>query len=227
MSRVIIDTQQIGTYTSGNVDVIAFLICDTTSDLPASTDYNSEGLDLIMGSRATVVSDGSRWMMNSSGTWVQQPADSTISLDLSGYYTSAQTDSAISTALASYTDTAGMTAAIAAANYFLRGSQITATSDSHFDLDTMAPANDPSDLKIGAWFFGASIITYIDNLPPSYTSTAGTVGGNIRIRENQGSNRYIMEITANSAVGSGVIWRRWYTSAGWSSWYKETMTVDT
>lgn len=221
----LVNADPIGSYSSGSRDVIGHVICDDVSDLPAATDFS--GVTLKMGSTADIIANGDRYKMNSSGTWVLQPSPMTTQLDLSGYYTSAETDTAISTALSSYTDTAGMIAAIAAANYFLRGSQITATSESHFDLDTMAPANDPSDLKIGAWYFGASIISYIDNLPPSYTSTAGTVGGNIRIRENQGANRFIMEITANSVVGSGVIWRRWYTSSGWGSWYKETMTVDT
>ena len=161
--------------------------------------------------------------MNSSGTWVLQPSPMTTQLDLSGYYTSAETDTEISTALASYTDTAGMTAAIDAANYFLRGSQITATSDSHYDVEKMAPASDPADLRVGAWYFGQSVVPYLDNMPPSYPAQ----GGQIRIKENQSQSRFLMEITSNSVAGSGIIWRRWYTSVGWGSWYKTTMTVDT
>ena len=154
--------------------------------------------------------------MTSSGTWVLQPSPMTTQLDLSGYYTSAETDTEISTALASYTDTAGMTAAIAAANYFLRGSQITATSDNHFDVFGLS--------QIGAWYFGASVVPYMDNMPTSFPASGG---GQIRIIENQGTNRFIMTITANSIAGSGQMWQCWYTANGWGSWYKTTMTVDT
>ena len=209
----LVSSDPVGNFSSGTQDAIGVIICDTVSDLPAVNAFS--GISLYMGSVADIIQTGDRYKLNSSGTWIKQPAPTTTQLDLSGYYTGAETDAAISAALSSYTDTAGMTAAIAAANFFLRGSQITATSDNHFDIESLITA--------GAWYFGASVVPYMDNMPPSFPATGG---GNIRVIENQGTNRFIMEITANSVAGSGIIWRRWYTTSGWGSWYKFEGVVD-
>ena len=217
----LLSSDPVGNFSSGTQDAIGVIICDTVSDLPAVNAFS--GISLYMGSVADIIQAGDRYKLNSSGTWIKQPAPTTTKIDLSDYYTDTETDAAIIAALASYTDTAGMTAAIAAANYFLRGSQITATSDSHYDVEKMAPANDSADIRVGSWFFGASVVQYMDHMPPSFPATGG---GNIRIVENQGTNRFIMEITANSVAGSGIIWRRWYTTSGWGSWYKFEGVVD-
>lgn len=73
------------------VDIIAHVVCDAQSDLPAVNAYT--GYVLAMGCTAKVIADGTDWMLNSGGTWVQQPAG--VSLDLTGYYTSAQVDSIV------------------------------------------------------------------------------------------------------------------------------------
>lgn len=213
----LVKADPIGSYSSGNRDVIGHVICDDVSDLPAATDFS--GVTLKMDSIADIIANGDRYKMNSSGTWVLQPSPMTTQLDLSGYYTSAETDTAISTALSDYTDTTGMTAAIAAANYFLRGSQITSPADSPFDVFSITTA--------GSWYYGASAATTMVNLPPSAPTTAG---GQIRVKENQGTNRLLMELTVNSVPLSGVVFRCWYTASGggsWGSWYRFDGVVDT
>ena len=216
----LISSDPVGNFSSGTQDAIGVIICDTVSDLPAVNAFS--GISLYMGSVADIIQTGDRYKLNSSGTWIKQPAPTTTQLDLSGYYTDAETDAAISAALASYTDTAGMTAAIAAESYYRRGSQITATSDSHYDVEKMAPASDQADLRVGAWYFGQSVVPYLDNMPPSYP----VQGGQIMVRENQSTSRFLMEITSNSVAGAGIIWRRWYTSVGWGSWYRFDGVVD-
>ena len=124
--------------------------------------------------------------------------------DLGDYYTSTQTDSAISTALSTYT-TDTLNKAVA----YDRGQQILATTDEHFNVFGITTR--------GAWYFGASVVQYMDNMPSTFPSSGG---GQIRVYENQGTNRFLMEITANSVAGSGKIWRCWYTSNGWGSWYE-------
>lgn len=68
--------------TSTGVNSIrARLICDDQSDLPAQS-YDAS-TELMIGCEADVIADGSRWLMDSTGTWVQQL--SKYSLDLTGY----------------------------------------------------------------------------------------------------------------------------------------------
>ena len=235
MSTFIKSIKQVGTYSSGNADALMEIYGDTAGDLPAQNDYT--GYTIYMGSTFKDISTGDKYEIDSAGNWHLQPSDHTTILDLSGYYTSAEVDSAIASALTAYSTTAEMTvaigqafavliapyytaaqtdAAIEANSYFLRGQTITATSDNHFDVFGLA--------QVGAWYFGASVVQYMDNMPASFPSTGG---GNIRIIENQGTNRFLMQLTANSVAGSGVLWYCWYTSSGWGNWYKFSGVIDT
>ena len=199
-----------------DVGGIGVCYADTEADIGTRTDFS--GKVLLGGSTCHAIAEGTDWMIDSSGVWNKQPDPHTTQLDLSDYYTDTETDAAISTALASYTDTAGMTAAIAAANYFLRGQQITSSAETPFDVFSLTSA--------GAWYYGASAATSMLNLPQSAPTTAG---GQIRIKENQGTNRLLMELTVNSVPLSGVVFRCWYTASGggsWGSWYKFEGVVD-
>lgn len=82
--------------------IVGKVYCDTAADLPATTAFSDFGT-LTVSTKAYVISTGQVYMLNGSGSWVLQPSENNIQLDLTGYYTSAQTDSAIS---------AGVTAAI-------------------------------------------------------------------------------------------------------------------
>ena len=191
--------------------VCAKMICDTFAELPA-VNY-SQDFTLGIGSEAHVIENDADYEMKSEGTWVRSYPNK-IQVDMSGYYTSAQTDSAISTALTNYYTQAQTDAAIAAANYFVRGTQIVATSDAHFNVKGITTK--------GAWYFGQSLVQYMDNMPASYP----VQGGQIRVVENQGTNRFIMELTSNSVAASGKVWRCWYTSGGWGDWYLFEGTLD-
>lgn len=222
--KYLVSSDPVGNFSSGTQDAIGIVICDTDSDLPAY-DYFS-GVNLYMGSKAHVIQTNKDYMLGSDGTWYEQPVVQ-ATLDPSGYYTKTETvlaiGSALSLALAAYSTTTEMNTAIAASVYYSRGSQITATSDSHYDVEKMAPASGTADLRVGAWYFGKSAVPYMDNMPTSFPSAGG---GNIRVIEDQGANRFIMEIIANSVAGSGTIWRRWYTASGWGSWYRFDGVVD-
>lgn len=191
--------------------IVGKIYCDAFSDLPAVNAFSQYGT-LTVSSKAYVIATGEEYMLDGSGTWIKQPGK--FSLDLSGYYTSTQTDSAISTALTNYYTQSQVDTAVAAANYFVRGTQVVATSDNHFNVKGITAK--------GAWYFGQSLVQYMDNMPPSYP----VQGGQIRVLENQGTNRFIMEITSNSVAASGKVWRCWYTSNGWGDWYLFDGTLD-
>ena len=197
---MIIITKKLGDIVGSRQNIVITGYVDTQADLPSAT--SMDNYTIVTPSELTVVYDGSKWMIDETGTWRKQPGQFT--LDLSGYYTSAQTDSAISTALSTYT-----TDTLNKAVSYDRGTQILATTDEHFNVFGITTR--------GAWYFGASVVQYMDNMPSTFPSSGG---GQIRVYENQGTNRFLMEITANSVAGSGKIWRCWYTSAGWGSWYE-------
>lgn len=64
------------------------LLCDTAADLPASVDGYSVG----QGWTAKVIEDGSSYIANSAGSWIQQPS----SVFTSNYYTKAETEGRMS-----------------------------------------------------------------------------------------------------------------------------------
>lgn len=204
---MIITSRKLGDIVGSRQNLVITGYVDTQSDLPSATDL--DGYTIVCPSKMTVIYDGSEWIIDETGTWRKQPGQFT--LDISGYYTSAETDAAISTALSDYTANT-----VNKAVSYDRGAQILATSDEHFNVFGITSR--------GAWYFGASVVQYMDNMPPSFPSSGG---GQIRVYENQGTNRFLMEITANSVAGSGKIWRCWYTSNGWGSWYLFSGTVDT
>ena len=60
------------------------LLCDTSADLPASVDGYSVG----QGWTAKVIEDGTSYIANSSGSWIQQPSSN----QFSNVYTKAEID---------------------------------------------------------------------------------------------------------------------------------------
>lgn len=70
--------------TTGNTERLALIIADDVSSLPA----NTSAMTYILGSEARIVADGSKYIMNSSGTWVLQPSDN----QFENVYTKTETD---------------------------------------------------------------------------------------------------------------------------------------
>lgn len=81
---------------------------DTAADLPAADQSGTAGFIIVRGSDAMVVDTGDRYIMNSAGTWIIQPAG--VQLDLSGYATTQD----LADGLAGKVDTAAYTAGQAA-----------------------------------------------------------------------------------------------------------------
>lgn len=71
--RYVDESKEVGTK-SGRVVTWMRIICDTLADLPTPTAY--DGITICMGSRAFVIADGSKHVMQSGGHWVQQGASS-------------------------------------------------------------------------------------------------------------------------------------------------------
>lgn len=86
---MIILSQTAGEIVGTTQELVVDIIVDTPADLPAQNALSP--YTIVSPSTARCVS-GERYMMNSAGTWVLQPADATVALDLSGYYDSSQID---------------------------------------------------------------------------------------------------------------------------------------
>ena len=69
---------------TGVTSVIASITCDDVASLPA----NTQDLTFVLSSDAYIVADGSKYVMNSSGTWVLQPSDN----EFQNVYTKTETD---------------------------------------------------------------------------------------------------------------------------------------
>lgn len=69
--RYVDESKEVGTK-SGRVITWMRIICDTLADLPAPDAYG--GITICMGSRAFVIADGSKHVLQSGGQWVQQGA---------------------------------------------------------------------------------------------------------------------------------------------------------
>lgn len=67
--RYVDESREVGTK-SGRVVTWMRIICDTLADLPAPDAY--DGITICMGSRAFVIADGSKHVLQSVGQWVQQ-----------------------------------------------------------------------------------------------------------------------------------------------------------
>ena len=69
--RVLDVSQEFTDRATGNREIVAEIIADTESDLPA----NTTALSYILGSYATTVDTGAQYKIDSTGTWHKQPAN--------------------------------------------------------------------------------------------------------------------------------------------------------
>lgn len=131
--------------------IVGIVYCDTAADLPAVNAF-SQG-NLVQGSKAKDIDTGDEYMMNSSGTWIKQPAPNTTQLSLTDYYTSSEVDAAINTALASYAQKSDIIP-----ESEKRGTLITSTVVDKFDLLSITTA--------GRYFTNTASGTYsLENSP--------------------------------------------------------------
>lgn len=206
MSNRIEKYSAIAPASGGVTPIIATIYCDTQADLPAANAYT--GYSLSLGSKAKVASDGTEWMIDSSGTWHQQPSG--VSLDLTGYYTSAQVDTIVNglQPLLTFdsTPTVSSTNPVTSGGVFAAMWGLTDIASST-DLDTLT--------TIGTYRTSSSSIT-------NSLSNCPVTGAAIRlvVQRTSHTNRYYqMIITADPA--DPTIYIRKYLN-GWGSWYKWT-----
>lgn len=88
---------------------------DTQTSLPAADQTATAGFIIVRGSDALVLDTGDRYIMNSAGTWVQQPAG--VHLDLSGYATTQDLEDGLAGKVDTTTYTAGQAAQDAEISY--------------------------------------------------------------------------------------------------------------
>ena len=88
---------------------------DNQTSLPAADQSGTAGFIIVRGSSALVLDTGDRYIMNSVGTWIQQPSG--VQMDLSGYAT--QQD--LTDGLAAKVDTTTYTAGQAAQDTVIAG----------------------------------------------------------------------------------------------------------
>lgn len=81
---------------------------DNQTSLPAADQTATAGFIIVRGSSALVLDTGDRYIMNSGGTWIQQPSG--VKLDLSGYATTQDLTDGLAEKVDTTTYTAGQAA---------------------------------------------------------------------------------------------------------------------
>ena len=187
----------------------AALIGDTTADLPAVGDIS--GYTLTQGSTCHVIQDSTLYMLNSTGAWIQQLQDITADT-----YTRAQVDAMITGVATDISDEE--TARISADAALQTALDGKATVAAIYGIGTsLVSGDDLNDyMTVGRYYAGASISASITNKP-----AVSSYGFEMTVENNSTSARVIQTITYNTsnALHIGKLYKRWYTSDGWSSWY--------
>lgn len=182
---------------------------DTAADLPAADQSGTAGFIIVRGSDAKDVSTGDKYIMDSTGAWIQQPSG--VQLDLTGYATTQE----LTDGLAAKVDTTTYTAGQAAQDEAIRaitgqGREIPSDSDLNnydqiglYQITTTAVAgsliNMPSECKVAGSIQmirlnGAALAQVYR---PNWASPGSRVGG-----------YYIRQRTGASA------WTGWYRFEG-------------
>ena len=187
---------------SSRADVVAKVIADQQSDLPSRTAFS--GLTLTAGSTAHVVADSTDWMINSSGTWVQQ-----LNPLITNVYTKAEIDSML-TAYATIT-------AMQTADQALQADINTRlTADQAFMGTELTTSADLNDFKTSGRFYSprGGVTTSLHHRPVGI----GNYGMTLEVLPI-GSN-VVQKITTGGGTAGHIYTRVYYvTSQVWQSWY--------
>lgn len=176
---------------------------DNQTSLPAADQTATAGFIIVRGSSALVLDTGDSYIMNSAGTWVQQPSG--VQLDLSGYATTQE----LTDGLAAKVDTSTYTAGQAAQDAVI-GTKITALDV--YGLGTTLSAGGSMDsLPIGRFTCGnATIAAAVTNSPWSDGGFFGWTVESVRA-----GDRFVQIAIKN--VDAFQIAKRRYTGV-WSPW---------
>lgn len=181
---------------------------DTQTDLPAVDQTATAGFIMVRGSDALVVDTGDRYILDSSGTWRQQPSG--VQLDLSGYATTDDLTDGLAGKVDTTTYTSGQAAQdaviatkITSADVFGIGTSLT----NGLDLNTVT--------GLGVYYAPSTTIAQsLINCPASFTFR-------MEVKTTNGSNRFMQTIyEVSTATGQITIYRRAYTVNGWKQWYR-------
>lgn len=195
-------------YTAAGDQIIrAVLFADTVADLPASPTAIT-GYILTQGSTCRVIADSTLYMMQSSGTWIQQLDDITADT-----YTRQQIDAMIAQQAADLV--AAQTTLQADIDCRLRFTLGTALTDPDPDQGVYA---DLFTLSPGQYFRQTAIANVLNKPAGLTTAFYCTVVNTI-----SSSRRRITLYTA-AATTAGVFYTALETAAGYGSWYRYDAT---
>lgn len=182
--------------------------CDTQTSLPAVDQTATAGFIIVRGSDAQVVDTGERYILDSSGTWRQQPSG--VQLDLSGYATTQD----LTAGLAGKVDTTTYTAGQAAQDAVI-GTKITVQDV--FGLGTALSANtDLNDITIIGRYIctGSSIGNTLVNCPTIHPFV-------LTVSAFQAAANRVQRIESlNLSTFAVEFFERMKISSGWKAWTK-------
>lgn len=201
--------------TSGKRTILCDIVCDTTADLPS----NTATLQYLMGSTATIITNGKQYIIDSAGAWHIQPDG--ITLDLTGYYTADDIDTMLTGYYtAAETDTI-LTAYYTAAQTDTMLSQYTKLPDifggvgaeiipSGADLNTAHYAD------VGCYICeNGTIAASLANCPVNYAGFVMIVysSGN-RYRVILPTSGGVSQLFIETVTGGGTSFNAWYKIVG-------------
>ena len=169
---------------TGATSVIASIVCDDVSSLPV----NTQNLTFVLSSDAYIVANGNKYMMNSSGTWILQPAS-----EWSNVYTKSEIDDMITPiedAVIDLIDTGnknmlpiptriGPSNATAAVSYTQAGVQFTCNLDGTITIERVATNSNQAVL----WLYDATSALLVDDYTDGeYVWSNGVAGSSTTAR---------------------------------------------
>lgn len=207
MSNRLTNVIPITANSGGTVSIVAHVLCDDQSDLPGVSDFS--GYLLALGCTAHVAADGTDWMLDSSGTWHQQPSG--VSLDLTGYYTSAQVDTLVAGLQPLLTFDAAPTSM--STNPVTSGGVFAAL----WSLTDIANGTDLDTLTtIGIYRCRTGTITdTLSNCP-----ITGGIGFRLVVNRTSHTTKYYQFLMPASPSDPNIYLRKY--DGSWGSWYKWT-----
>ena len=184
---------------------------DNQTSLPAADQSATAGFIIVRGSDAKDVATGDEYIMDSTGTWRQQPSG--VQLDLFGYATTQDLTDGLAAKVDTTTYTAGQAAQDAEIQTKLSIEQLCGIKTN------LQSGTDLDDLTAGVVACsGATVAATLLHCPTTteafiiYTDYVAT------------SSRRIQRIYSfNTNTGAPSIYIRSRYSGGWSAWYKIDM----
>ena len=220
----VLNVEQTEIYTTGDstTHVRAYLVCDTTADLPGINDIS--GYTLEMGSRALVIQDAAKYCMQSDGTWtLQQSADlqsiitqlSDIDNQLQDTVKKDEVDASPTQGSDDPVSSGGVYNALqekcALSDVFGMGTILQPTAEAPLDMDTIT--------DVGTYTCSATYIANLQNRPENLTSV------NLYFEVRRITVNRWMQTAYYQSTNADSFYIRWKTVSSWTTWRKFTGTA--